>query len=203
MSSTARTHPLRRWNKNPCDTGKYIFRPRTSRRTSRLSTPDALATEESGALAIGRPFPHLYPAGHAMARRYRAQRRVLALAALHRVRTAGYERTALGESDQIRGEPLDGDQPLAPRLVDARHRAQQAEGVGMPWIAEQVLGRRLLDDVAGVHDGDPVTDARHHAQVVSDQDQRHAQLAAEPVDEVKDLRLDRHVQRRRRLVGDE
>ena len=42
-----------------------------------------------------------------------------------------------------------------------------------------------------------------HAQVVRDQDHRHPQVAAQVVDQVEDLGLDRHVERGRRLVGDQ
>ena len=42
-----------------------------------------------------------------------------------------------------------------------------------------------------------------HAQVVRDQQQRHAALGDQVGDQVEDLALDRHVQRRRRLVGDQ
>ncbi len=42
-----------------------------------------------------------------------------------------------------------------------------------------------------------------HAEVVRDQQQRHAALGHQVGDQVEDLALDRHVKRRRRLVGDQ
>ena len=48
-----------------------------------------------------------------------------------------------------------------------------------------------------------VGDARDHAQVVRDEDQRHAELALQLREQAQDLRLDRHVERRGRLVGDQ
>ena len=42
-----------------------------------------------------------------------------------------------------------------------------------------------------------------HAEVVRDQQQRHAALGHQVGDQVEDLALDRHVERRRRLVGDQ
>ena len=41
------------------------------------------------------------------------------------------------------------------------------------------------------------------AEVVRDQDQRHVALGDERLQQLEDLRLDRHVERRRRLVGDQ
>ena len=66
------------------------------------------------------------------------------------------------------------------------------------------LGRaRALGDAPGVHDEDAVGPLGDHAHVVGDQDDRHVQLAAEPVQEVEDLGLDGDVERGRGLVGDE
>ena len=42
-----------------------------------------------------------------------------------------------------------------------------------------------------------------HGQVVRDEEEREAQLALQVLEQVDDLRLDRHVQRGDRLVGDD
>ena len=56
----------------------------------------------------------------------------------------------------------------------------------------------------GVHDQHPVGDAGHDAKVMADEDHRRARSRCRTdVSSVEDLRLHRHVQRRRRLVGDE
>ena len=44
---------------------------------------------------------------------------------------------------------------------------------------------------------------RHHAEVVRDQDHADVELLLHPVDQLEDLRLNGHVERGRRLVGDE
>ena len=44
---------------------------------------------------------------------------------------------------------------------------------------------------------------RHDAEIVRDQDQRRVALGDEAAQQVEDLRLDRHVERGRRLVGDQ
>ena len=61
----------------------------------------------------------------------------------------------------------------------------------------------LLDDLARVHDRDPVAHLGDDAEVVGDEDDRRAGLVAQVAHQVEDLRLDRHVERGRRLVGDE
>ena len=70
-------------------------------------------------------------------------------------------------------------------------------------IGEQRAGRVLLDLLAGVLDDDAIGGLGDDAHVVGDQHQRHAVALLERQQQIEDLRLDRHVERGRRLVGDE
>jgi hypothetical protein len=55
-------------------------------------------------------------------------------------------------------------------------------------------GRRpLLDDPAGVHDGDPLAGRGQHRQVVGDQQQGQAELAPQLLEQGEHLGLDHHV----------
>jgi hypothetical protein len=66
------------------------------------------------------------------------------------------------------------------------------------------LGRRaLLDDPAGVHDGDPLACLGQHRQVVGDQQQGQPELAPQLRQQGEDLGLDHHVQGGGGLVGDQ
>ena len=60
-----------------------------------------------------------------------------------------------------------------------------------------------LDDLAEVHDGDAVRDVAHDREIVRDEEVREPELCLEILEEVDDLRLDRHVQRRHRLIADD
>ena len=73
----------------------------------------------------------------------------------------------------------------------------------MPRTGEELAHGRVLDDVAGVHDGDRVAVLRHDAEVVRDEDHRHAELVLELGEQREDLILDRDVERGRRLVGEQ
>jgi hypothetical protein len=73
----------------------------------------------------------------------------------------------------------------------------------MPGVVHDLVDRAVLDDLAGVHDGDVVAVLRDDAQVVSDQQQRTARLPHQVLEQVEDLRLDRDVEGRGRLVGDD
>ena len=73
----------------------------------------------------------------------------------------------------------------------------------MLGVVEDLVERALLHDAARVHHGDPVGDVGHHAEVVGHEDHRGAGLVAQLADALEDLRLDRHVERGGRLVGDQ
>ena len=60
----------------------------------------------------------------------------------------------------------------------------------------------MLDDLAAVHDDHLVGDLGDDAEIVGDHDDRHPELFLELVHQLEDLRLRRHVERGRRLVGD-
>ena len=63
--------------------------------------------------------------------------------------------------------------------------------------------RRSLDDLAEIHDRDAVGDVLHHREVVGDEDVGEAEAALQVLQQVDDLRLDRDVERRDRLVADD
>jgi hypothetical protein len=73
--------------------------------------------------------------------------------------------------------------------------------VGRPF--EQIVDVGLLDLLAGVHHQHPVGVLGHDAHVVGDEHHGHAVGLLQLAQECQDLRLDRHVQRRGRLVGDQ
>ena len=70
-------------------------------------------------------------------------------------------------------------------------------------MVEHLLDGTLLDDPALGHHADPVGHLAHDAEVVGDEQQRHAVARLQGLQELQDLRLDGDVERRRRLVGDQ
>ena len=65
------------------------------------------------------------------------------------------------------------------------------------------LARALLDDAPGVHHGHMVGDVLDDADVVGDEEVGQAELALQLFEQVEDLRLHAHIQRRGRLVADD
>ncbi len=131
------------------------------------------------------------------------QHRLLVPAPVGHVPAPGREPAALGRVDEVRRQARYGVQPLARLRCLVRQSLEKRLGVGMPRPGEQRLGVGELSDLAGVHDSHPVRAARDHAQVVGDEDDRHAKTQPQVVDELEDLLLDRHVQRGGGLVRDQ
>src|SRR6185437_5211086 len=75
--------------------------------------------------------------------------------------------------------------------------------IGMVRRGEELLGRRLLDDAAEIHDGDAVGEVLDDAEIMADEEIGEAEGLAQLDEEVQHLRLDRDVERRHRLVADD
>ncbi|MOA02098.1 hypothetical protein D3C78_1215340 [compost metagenome] len=94
-------------------------------------------------------------------------------------------------------------QPFAGLHVEMRYGGHQAFEIGMAWRLENVVDRARLHDLALIDHGDLVGDIGHYAEIVGDEQHAHVQPALEIAQELQDLRLYRHIKRRRRLVGDQ
>ena len=73
----------------------------------------------------------------------------------------------------------------------------------MTGLGKDLVGATGLDDRACVHHVDALAHSGHNSEVVRDQDERGAPVRDELAQEIEDLRLNRHVECGRRLVGDE
>ena len=123
-------------------------------------------------------------------------------ARLPAIRAAGLEPAGGRQVERRRHHAVDRRQPSA-ALLDGRDRLDQAHRVRHPGIDEDLVDGPLLHDLAGVHDDHVVDHLGDHAEVVGDQHQRGARPLLDRLEQLQDLRLDRHVERGRRLVGDQ
>ena len=87
--------------------------------------------------------------------------------------------------------------------VGHRNRRKQRPRVGMGWVREDRLGFAHLDDLAQVHHRHAAADMAHQPQVVGDEQVGQLQALLQVHQQVDHLCLDRHVERRHRLVGDD
>ena len=89
------------------------------------------------------------------------------------------------------------------RRLKLRAALEQRLRIGVLRILEHRLCRTLLANLAIAHHDHVVGDFADHGQIVGDEQHRHLVLLLQVADEVEDLLLDGHVERRRRLVGDQ
>jgi hypothetical protein len=73
----------------------------------------------------------------------------------------------------------------------------------MARIGVELIAARRFYRAAKIEHENAVADQPNDAQIMRDQDQRKDQLALKPHQQVDDLRLDRHVEGRDRLVADD
>ena len=97
---------------------------------------------------------------------------------------------------------------FAAHLRRAWRRAAARPRAARVYRAASALRRSLRPSLSStfsprVHHHDPVGNFGDHAHVVRDEDHRHVHLVLQQADQRQDLRLDGHVERRRRLVGDQ
>ena len=97
----------------------------------------------------------------------------------------------------------DRDQSL-PRLhVEAWNRPQQGSQIGMLRVLKNVVEGAAFHDFAAVHHHDFFGDVGNDPEVMGDQQHRHVEFALKFYYQLEDLRLDGHIQRRCRLIGDQ
>ena len=139
-----------------------------------------------------------------MPRRHLAQCGGFGAAARMRIGAAGVEMTARRRVDRARHVALEDDAlALARARLRDRHGRQQRLGVGMQRHLEQALLVGHLDDAAEIHDGDAMRDVLDHGEIVRHQQVGELVLVLQVHQQVDDLRLDRDVERRDRLIADD
>ena len=70
-------------------------------------------------------------------------------------------------------------------------------------LSQDTLGPALLHAFSRIHHQRPLADARDHAEIVADDQERHAQFGDQFSEQIQHLGLDGHVKGGRGLVGDE
>ncbi len=94
----------------------------------------------------------------------------------------------------------------APLLLDGvgdRRRGDQPPGVLVRRVGHDLESRSLLDDPSCAHHDDAVAELVDHGQIVTDEQAGEMEVALKGAQQIQHRLLDRHVQRRRRLVSDE
>ena len=83
-----------------------------------------------------------------------------------------------------------------------RLRRQKRLGIGMLGVGEHLSRRPGLHNLAALHHANPVGNTPHDAQIMGDEQHRQPLSRLQLGQQVQNLRLHRHIQRGRRLIGD-
>ena len=94
-------------------------------------------------------------------------------------------------------------QPLLGVRVQPRHGVQQRPQIGVLRPLQQLGAGAALHHPAAIEHDDLVGDVGDHAEIVADEQDRHAELGLQVLHQLEDLRLDGDVERGGRLVGDQ
>src|SRR5690606_990682 len=78
----------------------------------------------------------------------------------------------------------------------------QALSIGMAWFSKKICRRSMLDDFSQIHHGDFIRQVAHHREVVRDEQVGKPEIVLKRPEQVEDLRLDRNIERRNRLIAD-
>ena len=116
----------------------------------------------------------------------------------------GEEAAARRQVQRVGRRALDAGQAAVPAgAVDARHGVDQRPGVGVARIGEDVPRSAPSSTTSPAYITATRRQTRRYAEVVADQHDGGAEIRVQLAQQVEDLRLDRHVQRGGRLVGDQ
>ena len=127
--------------------------------------------------------------------------------------TVEHSATASGQRNRNRhpgvGSTTFGGSPRSVSAVTPSGARGSGTADSSSWVygcrgpRQHLLGRPGLDDLAGVHDDEPVGDVPRAGDVVGDVQERHALVVAQVGHQVEQPDPDRHVEHRHRLVGED
>ena len=131
-----------------------------------------------------------------------AERRPLGFADRDRLRAARMERAAGRRIDRV-GRLAADRAARAPAHRKVGHGVEEHARVRVAGSCEERVGVADLDQSAEIHHPDPGRHEPHHRQIVGDQQIGEAEPLLQIAHEIENLRLDRDVERRGRLVADD
>src|SRR5574337_1125665 len=206
VSSTAKTRSSRSSTRAAVWRNRWstVLTPRDPCYTRRHGCPSRLAAR--GGRIPRSALPALYPdAGGPVVRPHFPELGDDTLAFVHGDGTAGMKDAPRRRAQGARHLPFERD-VLAGGFhggIGDRHRGEESFRVRVERLRVERLAIGDLHDLPEVHDGHPVGDVTDDGQIVRDEEVGQVVLRLEVLQEVDDLRLDRDVQCRDRLVADD
>src|ERR1700726_178101 len=133
----------------------------------------------------------------------RAKLRFLGPATIEHEWTPCVKAASAGWIDRARHVALEDHRVAGGAWLRHRYGREQRLGVGMPRRGEDLLPGRQLDDLAEIHHGDTVRHVLDDREIMADEEQRETELLLQILQQVDNLRLDRDVERRDRLLAND
>src|SRR5580698_2318075 len=141
-------------------------------------------------------------AGGEVAWPVRLEARLPLPAGVERMGAARRERAADDRPGQVGWQAQNRLEPRLP-FADPWDRVEERDRIGVARRAEYVGDPPCLDEAPGIHHPHPLAGLRDDADVVGDEDNAHAEVAAELAEERENLVLDGDVEGGGRLVGED
>src|SRR5947208_15797968 len=110
------------------------------------------------------------------------------------------ETAAFGDRFGARRIALEDDASV---LFCPRHGRDQRFRIRVPRLPQDLARRPFLDDAAKIHDGQPIAHMFDDGEIMRDKNISEVEARLEFDQQVEDLRLDRHIERRNRLIENE
>ena len=105
--------------------------------------------------------------------------------------------------EQVRRCAVDRLQFRSTRPIQSGHGAEKSARVRVRRVAEHGFGRAAFNHAGGIHDVHAVGVSGNDAEIVRDDHDRDAEPSRQILHQFEDLRLDRYIESRRRLVRDQ
>src|SRR5450756_1945622 len=143
-------------------------------------------------------------AAHQMTRRDLNNLRLFLSALLRDKWAARVETATLGHMVWGGDHALDGGQWFIGLLLrEFRNGRQQTVRVRVTRRLEDLFGRRVLDNLAGIRDGDGLCHFSDDGEVVGNDENGHTRFRQQAAHQVQNLRLDGDIERRRGFIRDQ
>src|SRR5450759_3078040 len=129
--------------------------------------------------------------------------RFLLTADIHGVLAAWSELAANRRRKQVRGTSFNWDQTFPVFSVEARDGFHESHGVRMPRFFIEIVDVRFFEYSSRVHDNHLVGYAGYDGKVMTDDDDAGFEFRFQLLHQLKDLRLNRNIQRCCWFVGND
>src|SRR6266540_4495252 len=123
--------------------------------------------------------------------------------ALPRAGASRMKRATRWRIERARGVPLEHHPQAPPACRHEWNCREQRARVGVMTLLEELVDLGGLHDLTEVHDGYAMAQVVDHPGIMGNEEERHAEIFLQILDQIRDLRLGGEVERAHRFVTDD